>query len=150
LVSGWTGDEILTIISDFDKTYQKSEYPSYSIDLRSETMGVYRLSFPQDIHPLLLAFLVNYIAYPFKPDFKNRPICVGAASTVSKGFEGVDPVHWGKKAILYIPEHDKGHNEVYMQTNDGVAFANTFKKCVWRQVGAPRLSSQTKALMEAA
>src|SRR2546423_9947111 len=64
LVKGWNEVEIQKIIHDFIETYKNDGYPAYTIEPHKQSENLYRLTFPQDIHPLLFTFLVNYLAYP--------------------------------------------------------------------------------------
>jgi hypothetical protein len=104
LVKGWNEAEIQKIIHDFIETYKNDGYPAYTIEAHKQSENLYWLTFPQDIRPLLFTFLVNYIAYPFDLDLKNRSINVGGMTILNAGFEGIDSSLVGKKAILYIPE----------------------------------------------
>src|SRR5687767_12373734 len=99
LVKGWNETEIQKIVTDFIATYEKDGYPAYTIEHHKLEDIAFRLTFPKDIHPLLFTFLVNYVAYPFELDFKNRSVIVGAKTTLSVEFEGLDSSFNGKKAI---------------------------------------------------
>ena len=72
IVKGWNEIEIQKIINDFIETYKSDGYPAYAIEPHKQEEHLFRLSFPKDIHPTLFTFLVNYVAYPFDLDFKNR------------------------------------------------------------------------------
>jgi len=147
LVKGWNEPEIRKIIHDFTETYKNDRYPAYTIQPQKQPENLYRLTFPQDIHPQLFTFLVNYLAYPFDLDLKNRSIIVGGKMTLSVDFEGVDSSLAGKKAILYIPENDQEHDVVYMQTETGINLANSFNELKWRRVSEARLSNEVKGLI---
>ena len=92
-------------------------------------------------------FLINYLAYPFDLDSKNRSIIVGGKTTLNSGFEGIDSSLVGKKAILYVPENDQDHDVVYMQTESEVNLANTFSELKWVKVKDARLSNEVKNLI---
>jgi hypothetical protein len=146
LVKGWNVGEIQKIINDFIETYKSDDYPSYSIEPHKEEEKLFRLTFPKDVHPTLFTFLINYLAYPFDLDFKNRTV-VGGKATLSAAFDGVDSSVVGKKAILYIPQDDQDHNVVYMQTESGINLANSFTEIKWRRVNDARLSSAVRNLI---
>ena len=146
-VKGWNEAEIQKIIRDFIETYKNDGYPAYTIEPLKQSENLYRLTFPQDIHPQLLTFLVNYLAYPFDLDLRNRSIIVGGKATLSSGFEGIDSSLVGKKAILYIPESDQEHNVVYMRTESGINLANSFTELRWKRVNDARLSNEVKNLV---
>jgi hypothetical protein len=147
LVKGWNEAEIHKIIHDFTETYKNDGYPAYTIEPHKQSEDLYRLTFAQDMQPQLFTFLVNYLAYPFDLDLKNRSIIVSGKTTLSSGFEGIDPSLVGKKAILYIPENDQDHDVVYMQTESGANLANSFTELKWRKVNDPRLSNDVKNLI---
>lgn len=146
LVKGWNEVEIQKIINDFIETYRKDGYPSYSIEPHKQEENLFRLTFPQDVHPRLFTFLINYLAYPFDLDLKNRTVIVAGKTTLSAAFD-VDSSVVGKKAILYIPQDDQDHDVVYMQTESGINFANSFTELKWRGVNQARLSSATRNLI---
>jgi len=147
LVKGWNEVEIRKIIRDFMETYKNDGYPAYPIEPHKQSENLYRLTFPQDIHPLLFTFLVNYLAYPFDLDLKNRSIIVAGKTTLNSGFEGIDSSLVGKKAILYIPENDQDHDVVYMRTESGVNLMNSFTELRWRRVNDARLANEVKSLI---
>jgi hypothetical protein len=146
-VSGWSEDEIRKIIADFAKTYENQGYPPFLIEHQKKNENLYRLSFPQDIHPVLFAFLVDYVAYPFELDFENRSITVGGKSTLSLDFAGIDESLTGQRAIFYLPENDQEGAVVYMRTESEVYFANSFEGTTWERVQDGRLSEETKKFL---
>ena len=147
VVKGWNEGEIQKIIDDFIETYKGDGYPSYSIEPQKQEETLFRLTFPKDVHPTLFTFLVNFLAYPFDLDFKNRTVIVAGKTTLSAAFEGVDSSLAGKKAILYIPQDDQDHDVVYMQTESGINLANSFTEIKWRRVNDARLSSAVRNLI---
>jgi hypothetical protein len=147
LVKGWNETEIQKIIMDFIATYEGDGYPAYTIEPHKLNDLAFRLTFPKDIHPTLFTFLVNYVAYPFDLDLKNRSVIVGAKTTLSVEFDGLDSSFNGKKAILYIPEGDQDYNVVYMQTDSGVTLANSFTEIKWRRVNDAKLSNEVRIMM---
>jgi len=150
LVKGWKEEELRKIIADFIETYKNDGYAPYKIEHQKQHENLYRLSFPQDIHPLLFTFLVNFLAYPFELDFKSRSIIVGGRTTLNSGFAGIDENLTGQKAILYLPENDQDFTVVYMRTESGIYFANSFNELSWKKTQDARLSDETKKLLEGA
>lgn len=150
LVRGWNDEEVRKIIADFIETYKNDGYAAYKIEYQKQNENLYRLNFPQDIHPLLFTFLVNFLAYPFELDFKNRSVIVGGRTTLDSGFAGIDGNLTGQKAILYLPENDQDFTVVYMRTESGVYFANSFNELSWKKVQDARLSDGTRKLLEGA
>jgi hypothetical protein len=117
LVKGWSGTEIQKTISDFTETYKDDGYQPYTIEAQKKEENLFRLSFPKDIHPRLFTFLVNYLAYPFDLDLKNRSVIVGGKTTLSAEFDGLDSSFVGTRAVLYIPQDDQDHDVVYSKWN---------------------------------
>ncbi len=148
LVKGWNEDEVRKIIADFIETYKNQGYPPYTIEYQKKNENLYKLNFPQDIHPVLFTFLVDYVAYPFELDFENRSITVGGKATLSSDFAGIDGSLTGQKAMFYLPENDQEGAVVYMRTDSGIYFANSFDKISWERVQDSRLSEETKKLLE--
>ena len=147
IVKGWNEIEIQKIISDFTETYKNDGYQPYNIPAQKRGDDLFQLSFPKDIHPRLFTFLVNYITYPFDLDLKNRTIVVGAKTTLSAEFDGIESSFVGKKAILYVPPNDQDHDVVYMQTKSGNSCAISFTEMEWRRVNDARLSSDVSSLI---
>jgi hypothetical protein len=150
IVKGWNDNQLSEVIGDFIDTYNNDGYPAYTIEPHKQAGNTFRLAFPQDIHPLLFTFLVNYAAYPFDLDLTDRLILVGGKTTLTSLFEGVDPSLVGEKAILYLPENDQDHTVVYLHTADGSTFANSFSELGWRRVNEARLSIEVKQLLDGA
>lgn len=148
VVKGWDEDELRRVINDFVATYKDDRYPSYSIEPHKQSDETFRLTFPNDIHPLLFTFLVNYIAYPFDVDLSRHSIVVIGKTTLNSLYEGIDVSLAGQQAILYLPEDDQDRDVVYMQTTAGVTFANSFSELTWKRVNDPRLSGEVKRLMD--
>ena len=146
-VQRWDETEIRKIIADFIKTYENDGYPPYSIEPHKQNDKLFRLQFPNDIHPLLFTFLVNYIAYPFDLDLANRQILVAGTTTLTRGYEGVGDSLIGRKALFYLPENDDDRTIVYMHFSDGTTYANSFHDLVWRRVTDARLSPEVTRLV---
>ncbi len=147
VVEGWNEAEIQKIIHDFIETYKNGGYPAYTIEPHKQGENLYRLTFPRDIHPLLFTFLVNFVAYPFDLDLKNRTILVGGKTTLDSGFDGIDSTLFGKKAILYVPENDQDYDVVYMQTESGSNLKNSFTWGKWKRINEARLSDDVKNII---
>ena len=148
LVKGWDETDLTKIIRDFVATYENQGYPAYTIEPHQQSENFYRLTFPQDLHPMLFTFLINYLAYPFDLDLTNRPILVAGQTTLNSGFAGIGPDLVGKKAFLYIPENDEEQSVVYLRTDSGDTLAISFGEMKWKRVNDARLSSEVKALVE--
>ncbi|MEK6280256.1 MAG: hypothetical protein AABN95_07850 [Acidobacteriota bacterium] len=137
-VSGWNEVELRQILEGFIAE-NSSGWPPYKVDLHEEYKNRFRLSFPEDIHPSLFAFLVNYAMYPIEFETKQRRIIVAGRATLNEAFDGIPEEFLGQKAILYVPENDEEHDVVYLQTETGMNFANSLGENDWRQVDEARL-----------
>lgn len=146
VVTGWREEELRKIIDDFIRVYERDSYPPYTIELHRQTENTYRLTFPKDVHPWLLTFLINYLAYPSDFDLTRRSIIVAGKATLSPAFTGVDTSLLGKSVVLYLPENDQDHDVVYMQVETGDTYVNSFTELRWRKVSEARLSNEVKTL----
>ena len=145
VVKGWNEDELQKILNDFIAE-DTSGVASYKIDVNKRDEDLYSLTFPQDIHPAIFGFLVNYLAYPMNLGLAGRSIIVAGKAMLNSDFQGIPPSLVGKKAIIYIPENDQDYDVVYLQTETGTTLANSFNDGVWREVKDARLSSEVKML----
>jgi len=147
-IRGWTEDKLKKILEVFKKTYEPEGYPPYSFELARLAEDRFRLHFPEDIHPQLLIFLINFIHYPFDIDFAGRAILAVAQSTLGNGFEGWDP-EFGRRGILYVPKDDEDFTTVHMETEKGVSLAISFTDLKWKKVDDPRLPAKIMELIAA-
>ena len=147
LVRSWNDTEIRKIISSFNEQYKEGGYPVFTIEPHKQSENFYRLTFPNDIHPLLFAFLINLLVYPFDIGLKDCSIVVGGKATLDSSFDGVESSLFGTEAILYVPENDGDHDVVYMRTGSGVVLANSFQEGRWKRTNTSRMPSAVKTLM---
>ena len=148
-VKGWVEDDLKKILAKFQETYEHGGYSPYQIQLQKSADDRFQLTFPADIHPQLLTFLVNYIHYPFNFDLTDRRILAVAKSTVTAGFEGLD-AYCDEQALLYVPKEDKDYDVVYMQTQSGRIFAVSFTDMRWIKKDDARLPSGIGDLIDGA
>src|SRR6266581_5441298 len=141
VVKGWNEDELQRILDDF-VAEDSSGVASYKIDVHKRDEGLYSLAFPQDIHPTIFGFLVNYLAYPTNFGLAGRAIVVAGKTMLNSDFQGIPEPLVGNIAIIYVPEDDQDYDVVYLQTETGTTLANSFSDGVWRKVKDARLSSE--------
>lgn len=146
MVRGWNEDELRNILDDFIEA-DRSDSPPYKIDIHKRSECLFTLTFPQDIHPTVFGFLVNYLAYPSNFDLSEREVVVAGETTLNSDFEGIPQRLLGKKAIIYVPENDRDYDGVYLQTETDDNLAISFSEDVWRSVKNARLSSEVKTLL---
>jgi hypothetical protein len=48
---------------------------------------------------------------------------------------------------MYVPENDEDYDDVYLQTQSGAGFSNSFSEMEWKRVGDARLPSEVARLM---
>ncbi len=63
IVCGWHQAELKEILAGFLENYE-SGWPPYRVEVSRKNEDCFGLTFPDDIHPSLFAFLVNYAMYP--------------------------------------------------------------------------------------
>jgi hypothetical protein len=145
LVSGWNEDELRQILDDFSAE-NVAGFPPYTIELHKHLEGYFRLTFPEDIHPSLFASLVNYLVYPIELDAGDRQLVVVGNTTLNSTFERIPKEFFGQKAVLYVPENDDDHDVVWLQTENGVNFANSLDGNNWSPVDDARMPVEVKKL----
>jgi len=145
MIKGWNEDELNKLLDDFIEE-DMSGSPPCKIDVHKRYENLYSLTFPQDIHPMAFASLVNYLAYPVSLGLAEHTIVVAGKTTLNLDFEGVHQSLVGTRAILYIPENDQDYDVVYLQTETGATLANSFGEGVWRNVSDARLPSEVELL----
>lgn len=146
MVKGWNEAELNRILDDFIEE-DSSSAPEYKIDVHKRDENLYDLTFPQDIHPALLGFLVNYLSYPTNLGLGQRSIAVAGKITLDSNFQGIPESLIGRKAIIYVPENDQDYDVIYLQAETGAALANSFTEGIWRKVANARLSNEVKMLV---
>ena len=145
-VQGWNEAELKKILNDFKKIYESDNYPAYSINIKSESINKYKLIFPDDIHPSLFIFLVNYLCYPFDLDFNNREITAAGETTLNKDFQGISPILMGQKAIFYTPKDNKDKDVVYLYSKNNTTLKMSFTNMEWENAFEPRFNELVKKL----
>src|SRR5436309_8297943 len=145
VVKGWNEDELQRMLDDFIED-DSSGVASYKIEVEKRDEDLHRLTFPRDIHAAVFGFLVNYLAYPTNFALAGRSIMVAGKTMLRSDFQGIPESLVGNKAIIYLPENDQDYDVIYLQTETGDTFANSFSEGVWREVKDARLSSEVKML----
>ncbi|MGH9872863.1 MAG: hypothetical protein ACRD9S_10405 [Pyrinomonadaceae bacterium] len=144
-VNGWTEQQLHRIVDGFIAE-NSSGWPLREFELHKTNEGSFRLTFPEDIHPILFAALINYALYPVEFGLSDRKIIAAGRSTLNDTFEGIPRELFGQKAILYVPENDQAYDVVYLQSESGLNFANSLNENNWRQIDDARLPLEVKRL----
>jgi uncharacterized protein (DUF983 family) len=149
IVRGWNENELLAILNGFAARDQPGA-PECRIEIQPQEEDCYRLRFPLDIHPFLFTSLVDYLLYPSEIAIGNRLVAAAGKTTLDSAFEGIPETHYGQEALLYVPEDDRDHDVVYLQTKSGLIFAYYFiEEIGWRPVKSARLSDALIRSLEA-
>ncbi len=146
IVQGWAESEMATAIAEFQKGYRESPFPKWEISTARITEDVCRVTFPEDIHPQLFLYLINFLVYPIGLDFKGRNIYVVGSSKLDPAF-GDATLPLNQKAIFYVPRDDKDCDVVYLQSEDGAKRSYSFSG-TWKEVGDARMPGGVAELMK--
>jgi hypothetical protein len=145
LARGWSSEEFLKILIDFQKLYNLRSEIAVKIDSLKD--GTLRITFPQDVPDQLFPYLINYAQYPkgFEPEAGS--ILVVGKAIVSEKFEGIsDPKLAGREAAIYVPSDDRKFDVLYIKIGDET-FENSFARRKWEKVTDPRLPSGIATLL---
>jgi len=145
LVRGWSEEELRRMLADFVEE-DLTAFAAFRIEIETRLDNCFVLTFPEDIHPAEFVSLVIYLAYPINFPLDGRSIVVAGKTTLNSDFDGLPQTLAGEKALLYLPEDDREHDVLFMQTESGVTLARSFSDGIWRRVPDSRLSSTVKSL----
>jgi len=145
ICAGWDAAELGKILEDFTRTY--ADRLGASARFRTERLSnkEYRITFPNDIAPTLLSFLVNYLQYPKGFDLATHQIAVVAHVTLTSAFPTPREGYVGQKARIYIPSNDRDYDLVYFAVGSDY-FEQSFTDMAWRSVGDGRVPDAVRAL----
>jgi len=143
VVRGWSRDELDKILSYFLSSY---ELPQSTLEVSSRSDNTLVLTFPNDIPPKFLYFLVNYIQYPKEFYLTHRSIGVIAHVILGPAFGIPDNALAGKSADVYVPSNDADYDLVYARVETGQAYQISFTDLIWRPVADPRVPSTISGL----
>jgi hypothetical protein len=110
-----------------------------TVAIKQENADRFAITFPKDIQPKILYFLVNYLQYPREFDLKNRSIAVVARVVLTPAFGAPDDVLSGKNAMIYVPANDTDYDLVYVRIEQGQAYKVSFTDLVWQPVDEARV-----------
>jgi hypothetical protein len=146
IVSGLSQQELGKVLSDFQSMYAGRLHRTFSIHLTPISSNQFRIQFPNDIEPMYFHFLINYVRYPKGLDLSARSILVVGRATLDNQFNIPSASLIGQKAMIYIPANDKDFDLVYIQTDHGQTFEDSFASSSWKQVQNPRMPSGIETL----
>jgi hypothetical protein len=138
ITKGWNAIELDKILGDFQSMYRERFHASFSIKSSQVEPTLFRIAFPNDIEPVLFHFLVNYARYPKDIDLSNRTILVLGRVTLDHNYALPNATLIGQKAFIYVPADDKDFDLVYVQTEQGAVFEDSFASSSWKPALNPR------------
>jgi len=144
--SGWRASELEKILRDFQAIYNGRLHSTFTTKTTPVSSTQFRISFPNDIEPMLFHFLVNYARYPKDLDLSNRAISIAGSSTLDQYFALPDPSLIGQKALIYVPIDDHEFDLVYVKTEQGQVYEDSFASSKWKLIQNPRLPSGIEVL----
>ena len=138
--SGWTDVELEKIISKFQMKYKGRLHSTFSIVPTQIQSNTFVFRFPGDIDPEYFRYLVNYVRYPEDIEEAGRSILVAGKTTLNNQFSLPLPSLVGQKAIIYVPTNDTEFDLVYIRTDRGEVYKDSFVAfSSWKIVNDPRL-----------
>jgi hypothetical protein len=138
-VLGWREDELSRIVAAFGRAYA---LPPSAVLVSKRGDERFALTFPGDIEPRLLFFLVNYLSYPRDFDLKDRRIVAFCRVVLDSSYGIPDPQLKGVGAVVYVPAEDTEFDNVFVRTLAGTTFKVPFSRMIWSAVEDPRMPKE--------
>ncbi len=129
----------------FSKSYRDQLEPQFAFHTETMEGGAIRISFPNDIPPLQLSFLVNYLEYPTGFDLSSHSIAVLGRATLTDAYPIPRPELRGKKARIYVPSNDQEHDLVYIDVGSEF-YEQSFTDGAWKRVQDGRVPDNVRAI----
>jgi hypothetical protein len=143
-IRGWEQMVLNRILADFGRLYGLLNSSPYRVEPRSNDTFV--VTFPGDIEPRLLLFLVNYVRYPKGFDLANRSIGVLARAVLTPAFGAPASALVGTRANFYVPANDTEYDLVYAQDESGRAYRIPFTSLRWEPAADARVPETVSGL----
>jgi hypothetical protein len=143
-VSGYSEPELQQIRQQFVLQYSMSD--RFVFTRLSGRNDRWRITFPDDLTPEQLFFLVNYLNYPEGIPLDQRAIGVLGRCTVTPAFQPPDSALVGSGLEIYVPADDQSGDQVYLRVGSGQIFRCALGGLVWRPVAEARFPRQTQGL----
>jgi hypothetical protein len=135
-VRGWSQADMKRILADFLPAYESR---ADSVQVNAGTDDRITLTFPHDIQPKILYFLVNYIRYPKGFDLKRRSIGVVARVVLNQSFGVPEPRLIGRHAEIYVPANDTEFDLVFAKVDSDEVYQISFAGLIWQRVEGARI-----------
>lgn len=135
IVRGWNEAAIRKILADFLAAY---ELQASAVKVKAGKNGSTKITFPNNIEPKILYFLINYFQYPKHFDFKHHSISVVGQVVLDQSFGIPDKQLIGKHAEIYVPKNDDEFDMVYAKIDSGEVYQISFTDLIWQRVNDAR------------
>jgi hypothetical protein len=110
--------DLQKVLTGFCNMYNKENYQVLP-RLTALNGKQFAISFPFDIDFEIYCYLINYLTYPMEME---RIVDVTAWATTKSKDNWITEKITGKKAMLFIPEDDTEHDNVYLTTFDNTGY----------------------------
>lgn len=110
--------ELQSILTGFCNMYNQESFQALpqAIQLNDREFAI---TFPYDIEFEIFCYFINYLVYPM--ELESR-VDVMAWTTTPKNGKWITEESSNKMAMLFIPEDDREHDNVYMTTGDNIGY----------------------------
>jgi hypothetical protein len=132
VVHGWNEHQLSKILIDFHSMYKVAG------TISRPSGDILRISFEDGIAPTDLAFLVNYIQYPFEFEVDERVVRSLAVVTLGPEFGIPSPDLDGQRAFIFVPANDKEHDLVHLMIEGVETYRISFTDMKWRTLDDAR------------
>lgn len=118
IVDNISKTEIDSILTGFCNMYNKESFQAqprlYKLNARQ-----FAITFPYDIEFEIYCYFVNYVHYPMGFD---KSFDVTAWEKTGKAYGWITEKSANKKVMLFIPEDDSEHDNVFLTTDDNIGY----------------------------
>lgn len=118
IVDNLSKTEIDSILTGFCNMYNKESFQAqprlYQLNERQ-----FAITFPFDIEFEIFCYFVNYVHYPMGFD---KSFSVTAWETTKQANGWITEKSANKKVMLFIPEDDTEHDNVFLTTDDNIGY----------------------------
>jgi hypothetical protein len=118
IVDNVSKTEIDNILTGFCNMYNKESFQArprlYKLSERQ-----FAITFPFDIEFEIYCYFINYVRYPMGFD-KSFSVTAWETTKQTKGW--ITEKTANKKVMLFIPEDDKEHDNVFLTTEDNIGY----------------------------
>jgi hypothetical protein len=118
IVDNVSKTEIDNILTGFCNMYNKESFQARP-RLYKLSESQFAITFPFDIEFEIYCYFINYVRYPMGFD-KSFSVTAWETTKQTKGW--ITEKTANKKVMLFIPEDDKEHDNVFLTTEDNIGY----------------------------